>query len=115
MHYRPIHFSIEIDENSISRFLAPEDVEIIDSENIGKVIVIFKVNEYKDKDYAFFFVVKGDSTIGFSTEMRDSLLGLNIQKTPLSLKSGDSYIAYSYKLIAKHLLKWYDIFRKLTV
>lgn len=43
-------FSIEIDENSISRFLAPEDVEIIDSENIGKVIVIFKVNEYKDKD-----------------------------------------------------------------
>lgn len=55
------------------------------------------INEYKDKDYAFFFVVKGDSTIGFSTEMRDSLLGLNIQKTPLSLKSGDSYIAYSYK------------------
>ena len=55
------------------------------------------INEYKDKDYAFFFVVKGDSTIGFSTEMRDSLLSLNIQKTPLSLKSGDSYIAYSYK------------------
>lgn len=55
------------------------------------------INEYKDKDYAFFFVVKGDSTIGFSTEMRDSLLGFNIQKTPLSLKSGDSYIAYSYK------------------
>lgn len=55
------------------------------------------INEYKDKDYAFFFVVKGDSTMGFSTEMRDSLLGLNIQKTPLSLKSGDSYIAYSYK------------------
>ena len=55
------------------------------------------INEYKDKDYAFFFVVKGDSTIGFSTEMRDSLLSLNIQTTPLSLKSGDSYIAYSYK------------------
>ena len=55
------------------------------------------INEYKDKDYAFFFIVKGDSTIGFSTEMRDSLLSLNIQKTPLSLKSGDSYIAYSYK------------------
>ena len=55
------------------------------------------INEYKDKNYAFFFVVKGDSTIGFSTEMRDSLLSLNIQKTPLSLKSGDSYIAYSYK------------------
>ena len=55
------------------------------------------INEYKDKDYAFFFVVKGDSTIGFSTEMRDSLLSLNIQKTPFSLKSGDSYIAYSYK------------------
>ena len=55
------------------------------------------INEYKDKDYAFFFVVKGDSTIGFSKEMRDSLLSLYIQKTPLSLKSGDSYIAYSYK------------------
>ena len=55
------------------------------------------INEYKDKDYAFFFVVKGDSTIGFSTEMRDSLLSLNIQKTPFSLNSGDSYIAYSYK------------------
>ena len=55
------------------------------------------INEYKDKDYAFFFVVKGDSTIGFSTEMRDSLLSLNIQTTPLSLKSGDSYIAYFYK------------------
>ena len=55
------------------------------------------INEYKDKNYAFFFVVKGDSTIGFSTEMRDSLLSLNIQKTPFSLKSGDSYIAYSYK------------------
>mgnify|MGYP004676781471 FL=1 len=55
------------------------------------------INEYKDKNYAFFFVVKGDSTIGFSTEMRDSLLSLNIQKTPLSLNSGDSYIAYSYK------------------
>ena len=55
------------------------------------------INEYKDKDYAFFFIVKGDSTIGFSTEMRDSLLSLNIQKTPFSLNSGDSYIAYSYK------------------
>ncbi len=43
-------FSIEIEKNSVRKTIIPSDIQIIDSDNKDKIIIKFKVNEYKDKD-----------------------------------------------------------------
>lgn len=43
-------FSIEIEKRSINSIFTPPDVEILDSDNNKKVIIKFKVNEFRDKD-----------------------------------------------------------------
>ncbi len=55
------------------------------------------IDAYKDSNYAFFFAVKGDSTVGFDEEMQKSLESLSITETPSDISAGDSYIAYAYK------------------
>lgn len=55
------------------------------------------INEYKDKNYAFFFAVKGDSTVSFDNEMKEALTALGLTKTPKDISNGDSYIAYVYQ------------------
>ena len=55
------------------------------------------IDSYKDSGYAFFFVVKGDSTIGFDSDMVETMESLGITNTPKKINQGDSYIAYSYE------------------
>ncbi len=55
------------------------------------------IDAYKDSNYAFFFAVKGDSTVGFDEDMQKSLESLSIVETPSDSSTGDSYIAYAYK------------------
>ena len=43
-------FTIEVDKDSINEFFRPFDVEILESEILGKVNIRFKVNEYIDKE-----------------------------------------------------------------
>lgn len=43
-------FTIEVDENAINRLYKPNDVEVLESENAGKVDIRFEINEYEDKD-----------------------------------------------------------------
>ena len=43
-------FSIEIDKNSIRKIFVPGDIQLIDSDKDDKIIIKFKVNEFKDKD-----------------------------------------------------------------
>ena len=43
-------FSIEVDKDSISPFYAPDDIIFIESDKEEKIIIKFKVNEFKDKD-----------------------------------------------------------------
>lgn len=43
-------FSIEVDEKSINQMLVPYDVELLESDKEDKIIVRFKVNEFRDKD-----------------------------------------------------------------
>lgn len=43
-------FSIEIDKNSIRKIFIPGDIQLIDSDKDDKIIIKFKVNEFKDKD-----------------------------------------------------------------
>ena len=43
-------FTIEVDKDSINEFYKPFDVEILESEILGKVKIRFKVNEYIDKE-----------------------------------------------------------------
>ena len=43
-------FSIEIDKNSIRKIFIPGDIQFIDSDKDDKIIIKFKVNEFKDKD-----------------------------------------------------------------
>ena len=43
-------FSIEIDDNSIRREYIPGDIQLLESANDGKIIIKFKVNEFKDAD-----------------------------------------------------------------
>lgn len=43
-------FTIEVDKDSINEFFRPFDVEILESEILGKVNIRFKVNEYLDKE-----------------------------------------------------------------
>lgn len=43
-----IWFSIEIDKNSIRKI--PSDIQLIDSDSDDKIIIKFKVNEFRDKD-----------------------------------------------------------------
>lgn len=46
-----IWFSIEIDKNYIIRnIFIPDDIELLDSDKDDKIIIKFKVNEFKDKD-----------------------------------------------------------------
>lgn len=45
-----IWFSIEVDKDSISPFYAPDDIIFIESDKEEKIIIKFKVNEFKDKD-----------------------------------------------------------------
>ena len=43
-------FSIEVDSDSIDEFSKPTDIQLIESDKVGKVILKFKVNKYKDRD-----------------------------------------------------------------
>lgn len=43
-------FTIEVNKDSINEFFRPFDVEILESEILGKVNIRFKVNEYIDKE-----------------------------------------------------------------
>lgn len=43
-------FTIEVDKDSINELFTPFDVELLDSEILGKVNIRFKVNEYIDKE-----------------------------------------------------------------
>lgn len=43
-------FSIEVDKKSINQMFAPYDVELLESDKEDKIIVRFKVNEFRDKD-----------------------------------------------------------------
>lgn len=45
-----IWFSVEIDLNAIDFSLIPSDIELIKSDKDDKIIIRFKVNEFKDKD-----------------------------------------------------------------
>ena len=43
-------FSIEIDKNSIRKIIVPDDIQLVDSDKDDKIIIKFKVNEFKDQD-----------------------------------------------------------------
>jgi len=43
-------FSIEVDKESINSIFTPPGIEILDSDNNKKVIIKFKVNEFRDRD-----------------------------------------------------------------
>lgn len=43
-------FSIEVDKKSINQMFVPYDVELLESDKKDKIIVRFKVNEFRDKD-----------------------------------------------------------------
>ena len=45
-----IYFSIEVDRNVINTPFIPSDVELINSDKADKIIIKFKVNEFRDRD-----------------------------------------------------------------
>lgn len=45
-----IWFSIEVDRNVINTSFIPSDIELINSDKADKILIKFKVNEFRDKD-----------------------------------------------------------------
>ena len=86
-----------LSRTTLDAFVQSESIEHPDNPYFKDQTFSELVKQYHNDGYAILFAVKGDSTVGWSDEMEETMRSLGFETTPKSGSEDGSYIGYVYQ------------------